>query len=216
MADLTLHFHPLASFCWKALVALYENDTPFEPLIVNLGDPASTAAFKALWPIGKMPVLQDRKRDRIVPESTIIIEYLAQHWPGPVALVPADPDRARQTRLTDRFYDLYVHEPMQKIVTDKLRPAGRNDGFGVEQARAQLAVSYGMIEQDMAAKTWAMGEDFTLADCAAAPALFYADKVAPLGTAYPNAAAYLARLLARPSFVRTVEEAQPYFKYFPG
>lgn len=216
MPDLTLHYHPLASFCWKALIALHENETPFEPLIVDLGDPASTAAFKALWPLGKFPVLQDHERDRIVPESTIIIEYLAQHYPGPVPLLPDDPDRARQTRLRDRFYDLYVHEPMQKIVTDKLRPAGRNDSFGVEQARAQLAVSYGMIEHEMAGKIWAMGDDFTLADCAASPALFYADKVAPLGADYPSTAAYLARLLARPSFARTVEEAQPYFKYFPG
>jgi glutathione S-transferase len=214
--SLTLHFHPLASFCWKVLVALYENGTPFEPSIVDLGDPVSAAAFKALWPLAKMPVLQDHARDRIVPESTIVIEYLAQHYPGPVALVPADPERARQTRLADRFYDLYVHEPMQKIVTDRLRPRGQADAFGVGQARATLAVSYGMIEQDMAGRRWAMGEAFTLADCAAAPALFYANKVAPFGGRHPKVAAYLDRLMARPSFARTVAEAQPYFKDFPG
>ena len=133
---LEFYFHPLASFCWKALIALYENDTPFEPVLVDLMDPASAAAFKALWPIGRFPVLRDEAKDRTIPELSIIIEYLAQHYPGRGELVPADPDLARQTRLRDRFYDLYVHEPMQKIVVDKLRPAGKNDPFGVEQAKS--------------------------------------------------------------------------------
>ena len=218
MADvsLTLYYHPLASFCWKALIALYENDTPFEPVLVDLMDPASAAAFKAIWPIGKFPVLRDEAKDRTIPESSIIIEYLAQHYPGRSELVPADPDLARQTRLRDRFYDLYVHEPMQKIVVDKLRPAGKNDPFGVEQAKAQLATAYGMIEQEMAARTWAMGDAFGMADCAASPALFYANKVAPFGADRPNVARYLDRLMARPSFARVLKEAEPYFKMFPG
>lgn len=213
---LTLHYHPLASFCWKVLVALYENDTPFEKVIVDLMDPQSRAAFYALWPIGKMPVLVDAARDRTVPESSIIIEYLAQHYPGRTALIPADADEARRTRLTDRFYDSYVHAPMQKIVTDRIRPAGSQDPYGVEEARKQLATAYAMIERDMAGKEWAMGDAFTMADCAACPALFYADKVAPLGERYPNTATYLERLRGRPSFARVLDEAEPYFRMFPG
>ena len=217
--SLKLYFHPLASFCWKALIALYENDTPFEPHIVDLADATSRADFIRIWPIGKFPVLRDDALGHTIPESSIIIEYLAQHYPGRTQLVPADPDLARQTRFRDRFYDLYVHAPMQKIVTDKLRPAGNNDPHGVEQARTLLQTSLGMIDRDMAARTWAMGEAFSMADCAAAPALFYANKVMPLaGThgTHSNAAAYLDRLMQRPSFARVLEEAQPYFKMFPG
>ncbi len=213
---LTLYYHPLASFCWKALIALYENDTPFEPHIVDLTDEASAAAFKKVWPIGKFPVLRDGARNRTIPELSIIIEYLAQHYPGKTALLPADTDLVRQARFRDRFYDLYVHEPMQKIVTDKLRPTGRNDPHGVEQARVLLQTSLGMIDRDMASRTWAVGEAFTIADCAAAPALFYADKVMPFAETHRNAAAYLGRLMQRPSFGRVLEEAQPYFRMFPG
>jgi len=214
--SLKLYFHPLASFCWKALIALYENDTPFEPHIVDLADATSRADFIRVWPIAKFPVLRDDAKDRTIPESSIIIEYLAQHYPGRTQLVPADPDLARQTRFRDRFYDLYVHAPMQKIVTDKLRPAGNNDPHGVEQARTLLQTSLGMIDRDMAARTWAMGEAFSMADCAAAPALFYANKVMPFACTHSNAAAYLDRLMQRPSFARVLEEAQPYFKMFPG
>src|SRR5258706_15359382 len=144
---LTLYFHPLSSFCQKALVALYENDTAFEPHIVDLGDETAREAFLKIWPIGKFPVLRDDANDRTIPESSIIIEYLAQHYPGRTALVPADADLARQTRLRDRFYDLYVHEPMQRIVGDRLRPAGKTDPHGVEAAKAQLQMSYGMIDE---------------------------------------------------------------------
>lgn len=213
---LKLYFHPLASFCWKALIALYENDTAFEPHIVDLGDPAANAAFKAIWPIGKFPVLRDDAKDRTIPESSIIIEYLAQHYPGGTQLVPSDADLARQARFRDRFFDLYVHEPMQRIVGDRLRPQGAKDPHGVEQARAMLRTSLGMVEKDMSGKTWAMGETFSMADCAAAPALFYANKVMPFAESHSNAAAYLDRLMQRPSFARVLEEAQPYFKMFPG
>ena len=212
---LKLYFHPLSSFCQKALIALYENDTPFEPIIVDLFNEASAAAFKKIWPIGKFPVLRDEARDRTVPESSIIIEYLAQHYPGKSQLVPADAELARQTRLRDRFFDLYVNVPMQKVVTDKLRPAGKNDPYGVEQAKTLLQTSLGMIDQDMAAKTWAMGDAFTMADCAAAPPLFYANMVMPFGATHKNAARYLGRLMERPSFARAVEEAQPYLKLMP-
>jgi glutathione S-transferase len=214
--SLTLHYHPLASFCWKALIALYENDVAFAPRIVDLMDPAGRAAFNALNPLGKMPVLEDSSRGEIVPESTIVIEYLERHYPGRAELVPVDGEAAWRIRLLDRFFDLYVHEPMQKIVIDKLRPQGRSDSFGVEQARANLAVAYAEAERRLAGKTWAAGESFSLADCSAAPALFYADKVAPLGSAHPQTAAYLERLKARPSFARVLKEAEPYFVNFPG
>jgi glutathione S-transferase len=214
--SLKLYFHPLSSFCQKALIALYENDTPFEPHIVDLLDEASRAELTKIWPIGKFPVLRDDARDRTVPESSIIIEYLAQHYPGRSQLVPTDADLARQTRMRDRFFDLYVNVPMQKVVTDRLRPAGRNDAHGAEEARALLRTACGMIEQDMETSTWAMGDSFTMADCAAAPALFYANKVMPFGDTHRNVAAYLDRLMARPSFARAVEEAQPYFALFPN
>jgi glutathione S-transferase len=213
--SLKLYFHPLSSFCQKALIAFYENDTPFEPLIVDLTDEVSSAEFKKIWPIGKFPVLRDEARDRTVPESTTIIEYLDLHYPGRIRLVPADAELARQTRLTDRFFDLYVHLPMQKVVGDKLRPAGKNDPYGVELAKAQLQTAFGMINQEMATKTWAMGDAFSMADCAAAPALFYANLVLPFGDAHKNMAGYFGRLMERPSFARAVEEAKPYFALFP-
>ena len=150
--SLTLHFHPLSSFCQKAVIALYENDMPFEPHIVNLMDAAENAAFKKLWPVGKFPVLRDEARDRTIPESSIIIEYLAQHHPGRSKLVPADEDLARRTRLSDRFFDLYVNVPVGKVVTDRLRPAGKNDPHGVAEAKALLTTSLDMIERDMAGK----------------------------------------------------------------
>jgi glutathione S-transferase len=213
--SLTLHFHPLSSFCQKALIAFYENDTKFEPHIVDFFDEKANAAHKKLWPIGKIPVLRDKARDRTVPESTIIIEYLAQHYPGKTSLVPADPELARQTRLRDRFFDLYMNVPMQKVVTDKLRPAGKNDTYGVEEARALLQTSIGMIDQDMKGKTWIMGDSFTMADCAAAPALFYTNMLMPFADGHKNAADYLDRLMKRPSYARAIEEAQPYFALVP-
>jgi glutathione S-transferase len=213
--SLELYFHPLASFCQKALIAFYENDTPFEPHIVDLGDATSSAEFKKIWPIGKFPVLRDAAKNRTIPESSVIIEYLDLHYPGRTRLVSADVELAWQTRLRDRFYDLYVHEPMQKVVGDRLRPAGSKDPHGVTQARALLATAYGMIEQEMGSKTWAMGDTFSMADCAAAPALFYANLVMPFGDTHKNVAAYFARLMERPSFARAVEEAKPYFALFP-
>jgi glutathione S-transferase len=211
---LTLHFHPLASFCWKALIALYENDTPFAPNMVDLGNAAERAALLKLWPIGKFPVLRDDARDQTVPESSIIIEYLDRHYPGQTQFIPADPDLARQTRLRDRFYDLYLHLPMQKIMGDRLRPEAK-DPRGVEEAREQLRTSYRMIEAQMAGSTWAMGEAFGLADCAAMPALFYGNMVEPFGDAHKNVTAYFERLTARPSVARVLREAEPYFNMVP-
>ena len=213
--SLTLHFHPLASYCWKALIALYENDVPFTPNLVDLGNPAERAALVKLWGIGKFPVLQDDARGEIVPESSIIIEYLDRHHGGRTRLIPADPDKALQARLRDRFFDLYVHLPMQKIVVDRMRPDGKRDPHGVEEARAQLKTSYAMVEQQMAGGGWAIGADFTLADCAAAPSLFYANMAEPFGDSHRNVAAYLERLKARPSVARVLKEAEPYFHMVP-
>jgi glutathione S-transferase len=213
--DLELFFHPLSSFCQKVLIALYENDTPFTPHFVDLADAASAAELKRRWPLGKFPVLYDHARDRTVPESSIIIEYLAQHYPGRSKLVPDDPDAARQMRLRDRFYDLHVQVPMQKIVGDRLRPADKKDPFGVEQATAALRTAYDMIDGDMTGKTWVMGDDFTMADCAAAPALSYAAMVVSFRDTHPAAAAYLDRLTRRPSYARALKEAEPYRHLFP-
>jgi glutathione S-transferase len=213
--SLTLYFHPLASYCHKALIALYENDTPFTPNIVDLSNESERAALLKLWPIGKFPVLRDDARNQTIPESTVIVEYLDRHYPGRTQFIPADADSAWPTRLRDRFYDLYVHEPMQKIVGDRLRPSGKKDPHGVEEARARLQTSYRIIDDEMAAQTWAAGDAFSLADCAAAPALFYANEVMPFGETHKNVAAYFGRLKARPSYARVLKEAEPYFAMFP-
>jgi len=213
--SLTLCFHPLSSFCQKVLIALYENDTPFEPHIVDLMDEASSAAFKKIWPIGKFPVLRDEAKARTIPESSIIIEYLAQHHPGRTPLIPSDRDLARETRMRDRFYDLHVHMQMQKVVGDRLRPAGQNDPYGVAQAKALMQTAFGMIDVEMATRTWAMGDAFSMADCAAAPALYYANLVMPFSETHRNVAAYFDRLMTRASFARAVKEAEPYRALFP-
>lgn len=212
---LTLYLHPLASFCHKAMIALYESGTPFTAEIVDLADPESTAELLAHWPVGKIPVLHDAARDRTVPETSIIIEYLDQHYPGPVPMIPIDADAALEARLWDRFFDLYVSVPVQKIVVDRIRPEGKSDPHGVAEARATLRTAYGMIEAHMAGRDWAAGNSFGLAECAAAPALFYSSIVAPFEPEQRNLAAYFERLMARPSVARTIREAQPYFFMFP-
>lgn len=214
--SLTLYFHPLASYCHKVLIALYENGTPFQGKLVDLGDVAERAAFAALWPMAKMPVLRDDARDRTVAETTIIIEYLADHYPGPTRLVPADRDAALEARFWDRVFDLYVNDPMSKIVTDRIRPAGRHDPHGVETARSTLRTAYDLIEARMATRTWALGDAFSLADCAAAPALFYANLVEPFESTHRHTAAYLGRLVERPSFARVLVEREPYHHMFPA
>lgn len=212
---LRLYYHPFSSFCQKVLIALYENDVAFDGEVVDLGNPESRAAFAAVWPLAKFPVLRDEARGLTIPESTTVIEYLALRHPGPVPLVPADPEAALQARLWDRFHDNYVQHPMQKIVADRLRPKERRDPHGVAEARALLDNAYGILETELAAKTWAAGGDFTLADCAAAPALYYADLVHPFAARHPRLQGYFQRLLARPSFARVVEEAKPYRHFFP-
>jgi glutathione S-transferase len=214
--SLTLHFHPLASFCWKALIGLYELEVPFEKLVVDLSDADSRAAFARVWPMAKFPVLRDEGRGRTIPESTTILEYIDGLTPGRARLIPADPGRALEVRLRDRLYDFYVHLPMQKIVTDRLRPPGRGDALGVEQARAQLETAYALVDEQLREGPWAAGADFTLADCSAMPAVFYAGKVAPFEGRWKHLQAYSERLYERPSVKRVLDEAQPYFDSFPG
>jgi glutathione S-transferase len=213
--SLILYMHPLASYCQKVLVALYETGVPFQAQLVDLGNATERANLQQLWPIGKFPVLRDVARNETIPESSIIIEYLTQYYPGESNLLPVDADLSRVTRLRDRFYDQYVEEPMQKIVGDRLRPPGKTDPHGVEHAKGVLRIAYSMIDQQMAGKTWANGAGFSMADCGAAPALFYANKVLPFADAYPNVAAYFERLLQRPSYARVLREAQPYMGMFP-
>jgi glutathione S-transferase len=211
--SLILHYHPLSSFCWKALIALYENGTPFAANQVDLSNPAEREALLRLSPIGRFPVLEDTARGEVVPESSIIIEYLDRHYPGRTRFIPADSEAALQTRLRDRFLDLYIHLQMQKVVGDRLRPKGAKDPHGVEQARAQIRKSYDILESSLTGN-WMMGEDFSLADCAAAPALFYASKLEPFGERR-RLSAYFERVKARPSFARVLKEAEPYFAMFP-
>ena len=212
--ELMLYYHPLASFCHKALIALYENATPFEPNIVDLGDEKSAADFKAIWPMGKFPVLLDKSRGCTVAESSIVIEYLDAFCPGETRFIPVAPDDAWRARMWDRFFDEYLEKPMQHIVVDRLRPEAKRDPFGVDQARAQLRSSYAFLEREMATRPWAAGDIFTIADCSAAPALFYANTVEPFGEA-SSLTGYLGRLAARASFARVLREAEPYFSNFP-
>ena len=212
---LTLYLHPLASFCHKVLIALYENETPFEPVVVDFGDPRSAAAILERWPAAKIPVLHDTAGDRTVPETSIIIEYLQEHYPGQHPLLPDDAGRRLEARLWDRFFDLYVSAPMQKIVTDRLRRESDRDRPGVAEAHKTLDVSYGMVEAHLAGKTWAIGNDFSIADCAAAPGLFFASIVHPFDDRHRNLKGYFERLLERDSFRRARDEARPYFSMFP-
>ena len=213
--SLKLYFHPLSSYCMKVLTALYEKDLPFEAKLVNFGDPEENARFTEIWPIRKFPVLQDDTRDKLVTESTPIIEYLEMHYPGKVQLLPSDPETAYEARWFDRFFDLHVHAHMQKIVGDKLRPEGKKDPFGVEEATTKLRTAYAVLEGRLKDSVWAAGDQYTLADCSASPALFYANLTVPLGSEHRNVSGYLDRLMNRPSFARAVEEAKPYFHMRP-
>ncbi|HMN44919.1 MAG TPA: glutathione S-transferase family protein [Povalibacter sp.] len=213
--SLVLHMHPLSGFCHKVLIALYESGTPFEARTIDLFDTAQHARHYEMWPMGKIPVLRDEKRNCTVPETSIIIEYLEQFYPGPQPLLPHDATALLDARLWDRVFDLYVAIPMQKIVGDRLRADGEKDPRGVTEARTVLGMAYGMIDRQLATRRWAIGDTFTLPDCAAAPALFYAGIVEPFPASCPHLAAYFERLLERPSVRRTLGEARPWFQYFP-
>lgn len=215
---LILYHHPFSSFCQKAVVALRERKVPFEGVVVNLGDPEEKVALEALWPICKFPVLRDEEAAVTVPEATLIAEYVDRH---PLAasgsrLVPDDPDEAGKVRLWDRVFDNYVEHPLQKAVGDRLRPAEARDPHGVEEAEAMLRRAYGLLDSELArtGAEWIAGADFSLADCGAGPALFYANAVTPFA-GFGHLAAYFERLLARPSFASAVEDARPYRRFFP-
>lgn len=213
--SLTLYFHPLSSYCWKALIALYDSGIAFTPRQTNLGDPQDRAALQALWPPCRFPVLHDGTRDRVLPESTILIEYLAQHHAGAASLLPNDADMRLQVRLWDRLCDGDLQNPLQKIVGDRLRQESERDPKGVADARAALQRTYPLFEQQLAGRTWLASDDFSLADCAAMPALFYTTIVEPPPAALAGLHAYMERLLQRPSVQRVLDEARPWFQYFP-
>ena len=209
--SLTLYYHPLTSYCHKVLLALFENGTAFEPRVIDLGDADQRAELSALWPLCKFPLIHDGQRGRSVAESSIVIEYLGRHFPGPRPLIPADAEAALEVRLWDRIVDQYVHGPMQEIVADRISGGGRD----LSRARATLATAYAMIDRQLAGRAWLAGTDFSLADCAAAPALFYASTVAPLPDAMAQLCAYFERLVERPSFRRVIDQARPYFPMYP-
>lgn len=206
---LTLYYHPLASYCWKVLIALYEHGTPFARRVVDLGDPAQRAELAALWPLARFPVLRDG--DQVVAESSIIVEHLDRRHPGPRPLVPVDADLALAARRWDRLLDNDVQGPVQAIVGDRLR-GGHGD---LARAYATLATVYALLEQQLGATGWLVGDDFGFADCAAAPALFYAATLQPFPADAPRLRAYVERLLARPSVARVLDEARPSFANYP-
>ncbi|WP_108125666.1 glutathione S-transferase family protein [Saccharospirillum mangrovi] len=212
--SLKLYSHPLASYCHKVLIALYEAGTEFEPLLVDLSDPGEHSRYLDVWPVGKMPVLRDEDRNETIPESSIIIEYLQQHYLG-AQLLPIDPATCLQARLWDRFFDLYVHEPMQKIVFDSFRADDDKDHVGVLAAQQRLEAAYEMVEKQLSGKAWMVGEHFSIADCSAAPALFFASILVPFKFDQLALRDYFERLVERSSFRRVLVEAQPYFENFP-
>lgn len=208
---LTLHAHPFSSYCQKVFIAFYVNETPFDLRVIE--DEATTAELAALWPLKRMPVLVDA--GRTVLESTIIIEHLDVHHPGATRLVPANPAAALDVRLLDRFFDNYVMTPVQKVVFNQLRPADQRDAYGVEEARTMLETAYGWLDARLKGQRWAAGADFTLADCAAAPSLFFADWTHEIAPRFSEVRAYRERLLQYPAVKRAVDGGRPYRSYFP-
>jgi glutathione S-transferase len=212
---LTLYYHPLASYCWKALIALYEAEVPFTPRLIDLGQDEDRAALQALWPPCRFPVLHDAAHGRVLPESTILIEYLAEHAPGAAGLLPAEAQPRLAVRLWDRVCDDHLQDPMQKIVGDRLREPAARDPHGVAEARAALQQAYPLFEQQLAGRTWLASDGFSLADCAALPALFYAAILEPIPAGHAALHAYFERLLQRPAVQRVLQEARPWLALFP-
>jgi len=209
--SLTLYAHPFASYCWKPLIALYENATPFTFRMVE--DAAGWAELESLWPIRKFPLLRDG--EATIAESSIIVEYLMHRYPGTARMIPVSDDDALKVRFMDRFFDNYIMNPMQSLVADRLRTESERNAKSVADARKTLDVAYAWLEEQLMPQSWTCGSAFSLADCSAAPALFYADWVHPISDRYPEVLAYRARALARPSVARVVEEARPFRKFFP-
>lgn len=210
---LQLYYHPFSSYCQKALIAFYENDIAFEPQMLEGPDSPASKRLAELWPMKRFPVLVDG--DQTIIEASCIVEYLGLHRPGPVRLIPADPATALEVRMWDRFFDNYISTPQQKVVFDALRPEGLRDAHGVQEAKQMLETAYAWLDRRMAGRGWVVGESFSLADCAAAPFLFYADWTHPIADGFIHVRAYRQRLLQRPSFARAVDEARPFRPYFP-
>jgi glutathione S-transferase len=209
--SLTLYAHPFSSYCQKVLVALYENDVEFE--YRTLEDPSAMVELKALWPFARFPLLVDD--GRTVVESTIIIEHLMLKHGGRVRWLPEDPSEALEVRFLDRFFDNDVMGAMQKPVTEAIKTDNARQDETRAEARRALDLAYGWLEQRLQGRTWAAGERLSLADCAAAPSLFYADWVHPIAAEFPRVRAYRSRLLAWPAFARAVDEARQFRHYFP-
>lgn len=210
--SIELYAHPFSSYCQKVLIALYENDIPFDFKMVA-DDVRILAELEQYWPFKRFPVLVDN--GHAVKESSIIIEHLSLNHPGPVQLIPEDARVALDVRMMDRFFDNYIMTPMQKIVGDSLHTTENRNPQGVAEARKLLDTAYRWLDGVMTAREWAAGDAFSLADCAAAPALFYADWAHPIAETFSNVRTYRGRLLDRPSFARAVEEARPFRPLFP-
>lgn len=209
---LTLYAHPLSSFTWKVLIALYENATPFDAVTV---DQDTYSDFIAKWPMGKFPILLDSDRKTMVTETSVIIEYLDAYYPGLTRLLPKDFDAALEVRRWDRVCD-HLNTTMSKLVVDNIRPDGQRDPYGVDEARRVIRGIYAVVEAQLGEREFIVGESFTMADCAAAPALWYGVRNAPLEGRFPRIAAYLERLKSRPSFARALKESEQLFHIYPG
>jgi glutathione S-transferase len=207
---LTLYGHPISSYTWKVLTALYENGTPFESVTV---DQNTYAAFIAKWPMGKFPILIDG--GRMITETSVIIEYLDRYHPGHTRFVPEDFDTALEVRRWDRVFD-HLNTTLTKIVIDNIRPDDQRDPYGVEEAKRVIGGIYTVVEAQLGERSFIVGDSVTMADCSAAPALWYGTRNAPLDGAFPRIAAYLERLKAWPAFARAVKESEPLFHMYPG
>jgi glutathione S-transferase len=209
---LTFYGHPISSFTWKALIALYENNTPFDFITV---DETTYADFIAKWPMGKFPVLVDSDRKTMTTETSVIIEYLDTYYPGRTRFIPKDIDAALEVRRWDRVFD-HINTTMAKVVLDNIRAEGQHDPIGVEEAKRAVHAAYGVAETQLGERQYIVGDSFTMADCAAAPALWYGVRNVPLDGKYPRIAAYRERLNARPSFARALKGCEPLFHLYPG
>lgn len=209
--SLTLYYHPLSSFCHKVLIALYEYGIDFQRRIIDLSSEADRAELEALWPLCKFPVIRDHTYPQGLAESSVIIEYLDRFYAGQHCLLPGDWNTVLQVRLWDRFFDQYVQVPLQQIVADRLYATNGD----LTRERTMLTTAYGMLERQLASRTWVASPDFSLADCAAAPALFYASTLVPFPDDCRHLSAYFDRLTQRPSFERVIDEAKPWFAFYP-
>jgi glutathione S-transferase len=209
--SLTLYYHPLSSFCHKVLIALYENNVEFERRVIEFVSEADRTDLQAIWPFNKFPVIRDHARQRDVAESSVIIEYLDHYFAGERSLIPSEWEAAFEVRFWDRVFDNYVQRPMQQIVSGRIK----GNGADLANEYATLRTAYGMIDQHIASRVWMSGQHFSMADCAAAPALFYASTLQPFPQESSHLRNYFERLVARPSFRRVIDEAKPYFSRYP-